>query len=185
MPQQPGHDRQRLFEPVDPVVERDAERSVLVRVVAGAEPQYRVAASGLVQGGHHVGEQQRGAIFRAADQRPERDPAGDSGEHGEQRPAIPEALRRLGGQFRRTRHSDLGGDCGRPPDQVIDRPQAIEPRFLDALGEGAEIGPPSCCAVELALAITQQQADLQRAAGARRRIFARHESGPLRALRRP
>ena len=73
-------DRERLLEPVDPVVEREAEGAELGLVPAGAEAEHEPAAAELVDRGGLLGEQRRVVEVRAGDERPELDPRGRRGD---------------------------------------------------------------------------------------------------------
>ena len=73
--QQRPDDRERLLEPVDAMVERDAERPELGLVPAGAEAEDQPAAADLVDRRGLLGEDGGVVERRAGDQRPELDAA--------------------------------------------------------------------------------------------------------------
>ena len=138
-------DRERLLEPVDPVVVRVAVGAELGLVPAGAEAEDEPAATHLVDRGGLLGEQGRVVEVRAGDQRPELDPRRRGGDRRQQRPRLPRA-------------------AGRPIlpaiEEVLADPHGVEPEVLDRAGHVEELGP-----ADLALDLGELDADLERAAG--------------------
>ena len=151
-------DRERLLEPVDPVVVRVAVGAELGLVPAGAEAEDEPAATQLVDRGGLLGEQGGVVEVRAGDERPELDPRRRGGDRGQERPRLPRA-------------------AGRPVlpaiEEVLADPDGVEPEVLDRAGHVEELGP-----ADLALDLGELDADLERAGGRRRSSSKR--SGPRR-----
>ena len=91
--QQCPDDRERLLEPVDAMVERDAEGAELGLVPAGAQAEDQPAAADLVDRRGLLGEDSRVVERRAGDQRAELDAVGDRSDRGENRPGLPRPTR--------------------------------------------------------------------------------------------
>ena len=92
--QQGMDDLQRLLEPADDVLVREAESLVLRRMPAGAKPEDEPTVADLVYGIRHLRCQSRIAEAGADDERAEFHPAGHRGQRAQQRPALPDAARR-------------------------------------------------------------------------------------------
>ena len=140
-------DRERLLEPVDPMVEREAERAELGLVPAGPEAEDEPAAADLVDRGRLLGQHRRVVEARARHERPELDPRRRGGEAGERRPRLPRAARLAGPA------SDTAG--GRRPRSSRSRASSI------ARAISSELGP-----AHLALDLGELDADLQGTHGA-------------------
>ena len=94
--QQRAHDRERLLEAADPVVERHAQGAELHVVPAGTETQDEPAAGDLVDRGRLLGEHERRVERGRRDERAEGDALRGLGEAGERRPRLPRAARLAG-----------------------------------------------------------------------------------------
>ena len=87
--EQPPDDLERLLEPRDAAVVRQAERAVLRLVPACAEPEHEPPAADLRDRRRHLRDQPGRVEARAGDERPESYALGDRRQRGQQRPDLP------------------------------------------------------------------------------------------------
>src|SRR3989304_10102709 len=97
MAEETSDDGEGLLEPLNAMVERESECSILGLVPPRPEPQDQPAAADLVDGGRLLGQDGRVVERDAGHERPEIDSLGDAGGGGPGRPGLPPAPPPAGG----------------------------------------------------------------------------------------
>lgn len=134
-------DRERLFEPVDSMVERKAERTEFRIVPAGAEPEDEPPSRDLVHRRRELGEHGRGVKCRGCDQRAEANAGRRRGNRREQRPDFPGTASRA---------------VGEPIQEMVADPDRVEAQVLGTAGHRDVLGP-----MHLALDLGQLDTDAE------------------------